>query len=955
MSDMILMMTLATLMMCVLTTINWLIVNKSRFKKASSRSKTAFVGISFGLGAILSTHFGVDYHSMVLNVRDIAPLAAGLLFNPWAGIIAGIIGGVERFIVGQWFDIGTYTRYACSVSTILAGVVAALFSTYLFEKKRPAGFYAWTTAAIMEVFHMLMILLTHIDDINTAFDVVKVCANPMILFTAFGMLIAATIVAMLSGQRKKIIQRLPEEEVTVSRKFQFWLFICVLATLILTYSFTFQIQTIKTVSDTKDLLKINAEDLKYELKANADNLKAANKLLKHNGIAIAYAVSNDVSASGGIANITVARLQQLASQYSTYEIDIVDNSGIIVASNNTAYVGFDMKRGAQSRAFMVLLDGKTKEFTQDFQPMAYDKSISVMYVGVAMEGGFVQIGFDSNKIFEITNLTNISNIASSRHVGEGGNVYIIKDELVVSGPSKSQGKKTSIIGINEEIKDNHYFYVDIEGVKSYCYSIKIGSYQALLTIPYDEMYNGRNIFAYETLFAEILLFAVIFIMIYVLVRRIIVQNLNLVNESLDRITQGNLNEQVNVRASAEFVSLSNDINTTVSSLKHYIQLAENRINAELAFAKEIQHSAIPNVFPPFPDHNEFELYATMDTAKEVGGDFYDFFMIDPTHLALVVADVSGKGIPAALFMMKSKTLIKSLAESGKSPADVFKKANEQLCEGNDAEMFVTAWMGIIDLKTKLMTCVNAGHEYPIIRHQNGNYELFKDTHGFVLAGMEGVKYKEYTIQYQPGDALFVYTDGVTEATDANKELFGTDRLLAALNNKENKTPEKMLESVKTSIDTFVGEESQFDDITMLGFKLNPVFKQIELVFEPDNDTTAKTIDAIEAYLSECQIPFKLINRINIVIDEIVSNIVNYSEAKKVYITCQIIDNDIKLIFKDNGKHYNPLLNKDPLIDKTAEEREIGGLGIYMVKKMVDSINYVYVAGFNIMTLTKKIN
>lgn len=954
MTEMITKMTLATFMMCALTAILWFIVNRTRFKDASSRAKTALVGVCFGLAAITSTHFGVDYHSMVLNVRDIAPLAAGMLFDPWAGIIAGIIGGVERFIVGQWFGIGTYTRFACSISTILAGVVAALFRKYLFEGKKPSGFYAFTTGAIMEVFHMLMVLLTHIDDINTAFDVVKICANPMIMFTAFGLMIATIIVTMLSGQRKKVIEKLSEEDITVSRKFQFWLFICVLVTLVLTYNFTYQIQTIMTVSDTKNLLKVNAEDLKSELKSSSKNLKAATDLLKQNGISLAYSVVNDVYAAGGISSISDARLKELAAQYSTYEIDVINASGIIAASSNDAYVGFDMNSGSQSRPFLVLLDGKTKEFTQDFQPMSYDSSISVMYVGVAMNGGFVQIGFDSNKIFEITNLTSISAIASSRHVGKGGNVYVIKDKLIVSGPDKTQGKKLSSIGITKALKNKTYFYSDINGVKNYCYSIKISGYQVLLTLPNEEMYNNRNIFAYETLFAEILLFAVIFIMIYVLVRKIIVQNLDKVNESLAKITRGDLNEQVNVRASAEFVSLSKDINSTVSTLKRYIQAAENRINAELAFAKEIQHSAIPNVFPPFPDHKEFELYASMDTAKEVGGDFYDFFLIDATHLALVMADVSGKGIPAALFMMKSKTLIKSLAESGMSPREVFMKANEQLCEGNDAEMFVTAWLGILDLKSNLLTCVNAGHEYPIIKHGSENYELFKDTHGFVLAGMDGVPYKEYTIQLQPGDRLFVYTDGVTEATSAEKELFGTTRLLNALNNRENETPEKMLESVKASIDTFVGDEPQFDDITMLGFKLNPVFKPIELILEPAADTTAKVTETIEEYLNNYKVPFKLINRMNIIIDEIVSNIVNYSHATNIHVSCQIIDNDIKLIFKDNGMKYNPLMNKDPDTSKSADEREIGGLGIYMVKNMVDSVNYVYIAGFNIMTISKSI-
>lgn len=249
--------------------------------------------------------------------------------------------------------------------------------------------------------------------------------------------------------------------------------------------------------------------------------------------------------------------------------------------------------------------------------------------------------------------------------------------------------------------------------------------------------------------------------------------------------------------------------------------AENeRIGAELNVATQIQADMLPNIFPTFSARDEFDIFASMDPAKEVGGDFYDFFFTDENHLALVIADVSGKGVPAALFMVIAKTLIKNQALTGQSPKDILMTVNNQLCENNKAEMFVTVWLGILDIRTGLMTAANAGHEYPVICKEGGEYELFKDKHGFVLAGMEDSRYREYEVQLDKGDTLFVYTDGVPEATDSRKELYGTERLLNALNRNLTASCEETVEKVREDIDRFVGEAEQFDDITMLCFRLS---------------------------------------------------------------------------------------------------------------------------------------
>ncbi len=285
------------------------------------------------------------------------------------------------------------------------------------------------------------------------------------------------------------------------------------------------------------------------------------------------------------------------------------------------------------------------------------------------------------------------------------------------------------------------------------------------------------------------------------------------------------NQRISVKTGDEIEDLGTSFNIMLQELEHYIEnlsritAEKERIGAELEVATQIQASMLPCIFPAFPDRPEFDIYASMTPAKEVGGDFYDFFLVDSDHLALVIADVSGKGVPAALFMVIAKTLLKNCAQTGASPKAVLEKVNNQLCENNEAEMFVTVWLGILEISTGTLTCANAGHEYPALRRAGGEYELVQDKHGFVLAGMEGSRYREYELKLGPGDTLFVYTDGVTEATDAHDRLFGTDRMLDALNSHKDVLPEDLLPLLKGGIDAFVGEAPQFDDITMLGLRL----------------------------------------------------------------------------------------------------------------------------------------
>ncbi len=249
-----------------------------------------------------------------------------------------------------------------------------------------------------------------------------------------------------------------------------------------------------------------------------------------------------------------------------------------------------------------------------------------------------------------------------------------------------------------------------------------------------------------------------------------------------------------------------------------ITAEKERISAELDVATRIQASMLPTVYPAFPDQKEFDIYASMKPAKEVGGDFYDYFLIDDDHLGIVIADVSGKGVPAALFMMMSKIVISNFAHMGLSPSEVLKKTNDYICKSNEEEMFVTVWFGIMEISTGHIVAGNAGHEYPMIRRKDGDFEIMEDKHDFVLGGIAEMSYTEYAFDLEKGDTLFIYTDGCPEATNEQNELFGTDRMLEALNRNADADPIEILENMTSAVNDFVKSSPQFDDLTMLALK-----------------------------------------------------------------------------------------------------------------------------------------
>ena len=341
----------------------------------------------------------------------------------------------------------------------------------------------------------------------------------------------------------------------------------------------------------------------------------------------------------------------------------------------------------------------------------------------------------------------------------------------------------------------------------------------------DNLVHVRNRYIVRILIVMIALMILVIIGQSIYLHRVFLRPVTKITEEASRFSHENdlpekkLSETV--RNNDEIGVLAGSIDRMEERIVKYVDdltkvtAEKERISTELNLATKIQASMLPSIFPPFPDRTEFDIYASMDPAKEVGGDFYDFFLVDDDHLCLVMADVSGKGVPAALFMMASKIILANYAKMGKTPSEILTAANATICSSNREDMFVTVWLGILEIPTGRLTAANAGHEYPVLMQPDGKFELYKDKHGFVIGGMAGLKYKEYTIDMKPGSKLFLYTDGVPEATDSEKQLFGSERMVAALNEKPDGSPQEILKTVRNSVDAFVKDAEQFDDLTML--------------------------------------------------------------------------------------------------------------------------------------------
>jgi len=736
-----------------------------------------------------------------------------------------------------------------------------------------------------------------------------------------------------------------------------WLFLLVLSAFILTFAASYFIQTNQSEKTGLDLIDLKIADVKSQLNTTRHNLKSIEQMTYSIAILKARFFAKMVYYNPKILT-NEAELDKVKDLLDVDEVHVSNAKGILIASSPQKYKGFDMSSTNQTKAFIGAITNPNFELVQ--KPMQRGAKDGIFqYAGVARIStpGIVEIGFKPERLAEASKLADITNISEGFRIGKSGSVIIIKDNKIISaGINRTKDLRTLEDKIIEKSKKTHKsFKIKIDGIKYVCLSDYWKDYIIVGILPESEMYLSRNSVVSSLIVVNFILFAVIFFLIFILLQKVVISGIFKVNSSLNKITDGDLDEKVDVNNSEEFVMLSDGINTTVDALKQAIEAETKRLDSELELAKSIQISALPNVFPPYPDHNEFEIYATMDTAKEVGGDFYDFFFIDPDHFAFLIADVSGKGIPAALFMMTSKTLIKNLAKTGLTPEETITETNKQICKTNEQGLFVTVFFCVLELSTGKMACVNAGHNPPLIKRADGAFEYFKCQPNLVVGAMSGVNYTSCETQLNPNDSIFLYTDGITEALNRDKEFYGDDRLVDKLNSipKRKISAENILKEVKSDVLSFTNEEPQADDITMLALSYKGFENLDTILLEANIDNYSKLIDWLNKKCDDADIQSAYKTKLNIAVEEIFANVANYAyptNEGNVEVAFKVSGNEVEMKFIDAGTPYNPLEKQDPDITLNADERQIGGLGIFMVKNYMDEVNYNYENENNVLTI-----
>ena len=776
---------------------------KTRYGELKYWVRQLIAGLIFGGMAVAGTEFGVSVNGIaVANVRDAAPLCAGFIFGAPAGIIAGLIGGIERWLsTVLWHSASEFTMIACAVSTAISGFYAAMIRVVICNNKRPSLIMGVLSGAVMEAFHLLMVFLTNTDSIEWAVYAVESLTVPMILMTAVSVGLGLLSVRLIRNVEELSHSRLRHVSETMRRK----LLAVFLSCFIILTVLIVRMQMMAAENDIYDNLMLGLYDL-------ADDVYES--------------VYYEMKEAAQVISSTLSRnrnrnLAELADNYGLTEVSLVTSEGYVTASTNLQLIGTNLNDDELYQKMLTEIQAADDAvFAYNYGQDNENDGLQMQYASHKMRSGsFVLVGVDKEALNQMQKKELLTLIVNRRIRNSGYFLFSDADGNLLEGEAYYPlFKNLTGLGFPDGFWLNdtqELIRGKILGEDSFFQSISCNDFYLIAVVLRFEVLNQTKLIVYILVFVQVIIYAIVYAVLYKLIEKTVVDPIQNVNDSLNKIIAGELDERVEERSSVEFDSLSNGINKTVGTLKEYISEAENRIEQELLLAKSIQRSALPSVFPPYPDSHEYEIFAAMDPARSVGGDFYDVFRQVGRRLVFMVADVSGKGIPAAMFMMTAKTMIKNLMESGRTPAEAFTEANNRLCEGNDAEMFVTAWMGVLEVNSGHVTFVNAGHNPPLVYKNGEGFSYLKCAPGFVLAGLEGIKYKSYEMDLQPGEKIFLYTDGAPEAVNPSLEQYGEKRLLDFLNTHSEDQPDILIPKLRENIEAFSDGAEQFDDITML--------------------------------------------------------------------------------------------------------------------------------------------
>ena len=480
--------------------------------------------------------------------------------------------------------------------------------------------------------------------------------------------------------------------------------------------------------------------------------------------------------------------------------------------------------------------------------------------------------------------------------------------------------------------------------------------ELIICIPKSEMFKDVNKFYSYIVLIMLLVGLIVPILLYYSMKQYIVNPIDKLINIANKISNGE-DIEIKIEKPEEFVQLASTFDKMTKDIKSITQ-EKAKITSELSIAKSIQTASLPCQFPPFPEKTEFDIFASMDAAKEVGGDFYDFFFLNEKEFMFLIADVSGKGVPAALFMMNVKTLINNISQIGYSPKQLIQKINEKICETNQQGFFVTMLACIMDITTGEMSIINCGHNPPLIKRKDGKYEFLKLVSNLPLGIFEDADFELYKTKMAPEDIIYTYTDGVTEATNTENEIFGEQRLCACLNNIAETTPHIITERLKAEIQEFTDSAPQSDDITMLTLKYTGLQNKVKTFKQEAKIENYKSFYSwVHEACKEWNLNEELTNKLDMCGEEIFANITFYAYPEatgSIEAELKNIGDNIILEFRDDGIEYNPLKKPDPDINLPPEDRQLGGLGIYMIKQMANEISYNRENNRNILSLVFRV-
>lgn len=534
--------------------------------------------------------------------------------------------------------------------------------------------------------------------------------------------------------------------------------------------------------------------------------------------------------------------------------------------------------------------------------------------------------------------------------------YVIACNDEYLDDSKIIGKSLkNIPWYNENLKNITYITYHNKKYIPYVKTLDNGMI-LIVNVPKHELFFilYKHVFA---LFVLLMLTSLIIsILLYIFLQRNINRPINKLSRIAKSISSGNIDEKIKIEKPLEFAQLAQTFNKMTTDIKNITHDRE-RIESELNFAKKIQLSSLPNIFPPFPERPEIDIFADMEPAKEVGGDFYDFYFIDNNKLLFLIADVSGKGVPASLFMMTTKTLINSIAMTETNPAEMVKSINKKICSNNKYGFFVTMLVGILDTFSGKIAFVNCGHNPPLIKGGNGTFEYKKLDTNIVLGAFEDADFTVNEYQLGKGDTILLYTDGVTEAVNENDELYGEARLSDVVNSLEKDNVENIINEIRQNVKEYANGVLQSDDMTMVTLKYNGLETE-EYVY--NTPATRENYKNFNKWLTDLCDKFKLNEslqyKLELISEELYTNVCSYaydSEGGVIKVEFNVMGEDVILKFSDYGIPYNPLERPDPDLNAPPEERDKGGLGIYIIKQYADDIEYEYKNNMNNLIIKLK--